>query len=184
MVAAPCLARPESEQWFCSLRLGVLEGDVKSRSLKKAFGWDRPVPGLVLAVQLVSLSKKFEVCGAFGVVVAVVGVQCCCCCCCCRYCCDLSICGALVRAAVLRCCLICVLVSGAFDLSTTELLRKLEKTCVFRDSTGATSSHRIDQMAQKQFAAANKTETPPPPWFTTRPPRCRNTPSLSCPSRS
>lgn len=62
VVAAPCYTRPESEQWFCSLRLGVLEGDVKSRSLKRAFGWDRPVPGLVLAVQLVSLSKKFEVC--------------------------------------------------------------------------------------------------------------------------
>lgn len=61
MVAAPCYTRPESDQWFCSLRLGVLEGDVKSRSLKKAFGWDRPVPGLVLAVQLVSLSMKFEV---------------------------------------------------------------------------------------------------------------------------
>lgn len=73
MVAAPCYTRPESEQWFCSLRLGVLEGDVKSRSLKKAFGWDRPVPGRVLAVQLVSLSKKFEVCGALDVVVVVGG---------------------------------------------------------------------------------------------------------------
>lgn len=62
VVAAPCYTRPESEQWFCSLRLGVLEGDVKSRSLKRAFGWDRPLPGLVLAVQLVSLSMKFEVC--------------------------------------------------------------------------------------------------------------------------
>lgn len=80
-VAAPCNTRPESEQWFCSLRLGVLEGDVKSRSLKKAFGWDRPVPGVVLAMQLVSLSKKFEV----GKVVVAVGggggdaiVRCCC----------------------------------------------------------------------------------------------------------
>ena len=60
-VAAPYSTRPESDQWFCSLRLGVLEGDVKSRALKKAFGWDRPVPGLVLAVQLLALSKKFEV---------------------------------------------------------------------------------------------------------------------------
>ncbi|CAM9350980.1 unnamed protein product [Scytosiphon promiscuus] len=60
VVAAPSSTRPESAQWFCSLRLGVLEGDVKSRSLKRAFGWDRPIPGLVLAVQLVSLSKKFE----------------------------------------------------------------------------------------------------------------------------
>lgn len=65
VVAAPCYTRPESEQWFCSLRLGVLEGDVKSRSLKRAFGWDRPLPGLVLAVQLVSLSMKFEVCVCF-----------------------------------------------------------------------------------------------------------------------
>lgn len=71
LVAAPCYTRPESEQWFCSLRLGVLEGDVKSRSLKRAFGWDRPLPGLVLAVQLVSLSMKFEVC------VGVVGVYVC-----------------------------------------------------------------------------------------------------------
>jgi len=70
VVAAPCYTRPESEQWFCSLRLGVLEGDVKSRSLKRAFGWDRPVPGLVLAVQLVSLSMKFEVCATGGFFVA------------------------------------------------------------------------------------------------------------------
>lgn len=39
----------------------MLAGDVKSRSLKRAFGWDRPVSGLRLAQQLVSLSKKFEV---------------------------------------------------------------------------------------------------------------------------
>lgn len=61
MVSSPFMTRPESEQWFCSLRLSVLEGDVKSRSLQRAFGWDKPIPGLVLAVQLVSLSKKFEV---------------------------------------------------------------------------------------------------------------------------
>ncbi|CAM9858774.1 unnamed protein product, partial [Laminaria digitata] len=56
-VAAPCNTRPESDKWYCSLSLGVLEGDVKSRSLKRAFGWDRPVTGLRLAQQLVSLSK-------------------------------------------------------------------------------------------------------------------------------
>ena len=60
-VAAPCNTRPESDKWYCSLTLGVLEGDLKSRSLKRAFGWDRPVAGLRLAQQLVSLSKKFEV---------------------------------------------------------------------------------------------------------------------------
>lgn len=35
--------------------------NVSSKSLIRAFGWERPVPGLVLAVQLVALSKKFEV---------------------------------------------------------------------------------------------------------------------------
>lgn len=60
-VAAPCYTRPQSDEWLCSLRLGVLEGGVKSRALMRAFGWDRPVPAVVLAVQLLSLSKKFEV---------------------------------------------------------------------------------------------------------------------------
>lgn len=60
-VAAPSYTRPQSDEWLCSLRLGVLEGGVKSRALMRAFGWDRPVPAVVLAVQLVSLSKKFEV---------------------------------------------------------------------------------------------------------------------------
>lgn len=60
-VAAPCYTRPQSDDWLCSLRLGVLDGGVKSSSLIRAFGWQRPVPGIVLAMQLVSLSKKFEV---------------------------------------------------------------------------------------------------------------------------
>lgn len=59
--AAPEYARPESEAWLCSLRLGVLDGTVSSRSLVKAFAWDQPIPGMVLAVQLAALSKKFEV---------------------------------------------------------------------------------------------------------------------------
>lgn len=61
LTAAPEYTRSEADAWLCSLRLGVLDGNISSKSLIRAFGWERPVPGLVLAVQLVALSKKFEV---------------------------------------------------------------------------------------------------------------------------
>lgn len=62
-VASPEYTRPESDVWLCSVRLGVLDGNVSSRSLYRAFGWNRPIPGPILAAQLVALSKKFEVSG-------------------------------------------------------------------------------------------------------------------------
>ena len=54
----PGRVRPASQMWFVSACFGVLDGAVRSPELVEKFGWDRPIEGRVLAMQLDMIARK------------------------------------------------------------------------------------------------------------------------------
>jgi sacsin len=55
----PLAVRPQDDAWLCSSQLGIAKAEVANEVLKRVFGWEAPISGLVAARQLVALSEQF-----------------------------------------------------------------------------------------------------------------------------
>jgi len=56
-VSSPGMTRPNSDAWICSYSRDILSCNIKSEHLSRLFSWDEPPSILVVARQLVALSK-------------------------------------------------------------------------------------------------------------------------------
>ena len=59
-VASTAITRPKSEEWLCSYSMETLTTSIRSDILKQCFGWDKTLPVIIIASQLLALSKAWE----------------------------------------------------------------------------------------------------------------------------
>ena len=56
-IASPRATRPKQDEWVCSGSMETLSTNVRSELLCRCFGWDKPVPIIVVASQIIELSR-------------------------------------------------------------------------------------------------------------------------------
>jgi len=58
--ASPIFSRPKSEEWLCSFSMEILSISVRSNYLLYFFGWNKNLPIIVIASQLLALSQLWN----------------------------------------------------------------------------------------------------------------------------